>query len=105
MTGRSGAAWRSLIGLAGLFTLPLVYNVLTLPAEDRRSQLVLAWFVLPERMLIKLDLDGRVRPFRRSRGADRGAATSDLPAGSDGCCFSRSGRASAGSAPRASGGR
>jgi hypothetical protein len=46
------------IALTGLFTLPFVYNVLTLPPEDRRSDLVLAWFVLPERMLIKLDLTG-----------------------------------------------
>ena len=59
--GRDWALRRRLafvIGLAGLFTIPLVYNVLTLPAEDRRSQLVLAWFVLPERMLTKLDLTG-----------------------------------------------
>ncbi len=52
-----------LIALVGLFTLPLVYNILTLPAEDRRSQLVLSFFVLPERMLIKLDLTGAFTRF------------------------------------------
>jgi hypothetical protein len=51
------------IALTGIFTLPFVYNVLTLPAEDRRSNLVLAWFVLPERMLIKLDLTERFNRF------------------------------------------
>jgi len=64
-SGRDWALRRRLafaIGLVGIFTVPLVYNVLTLPGEDRRSSLVFAWFVLPERMLIKLDL---TRPFAR----------------------------------------
>ena len=51
------------VGLTGFLTIPFVYNVLTLPPEDRRSSLVLAWFVLPERMLIKLDLTGAFSRF------------------------------------------
>jgi len=60
--------WRlaGVIGLAGIFTVPLIYNVLTLPAEDRRSRLVLDYFVLPERMLIKLDLTDAFARFASS---------------------------------------
>ena len=56
-SGRDAAGRRQFlitIGLAGLFTLPFVLG-LTSP-EDRRSRLLLAFFVLPQRMLIKLDL-------------------------------------------------
>ena len=55
-----------LIGLAGLFTIPLIYNVLTLPVEDRRSRLVFELFVLPERMLIKLNLTEAFARFAAS---------------------------------------
>ncbi len=51
------------VGVTGFMTIPFVYNVLTLPPEDRRSSLVVAWFVLPERMLIKLDLTGAFSRF------------------------------------------
>jgi hypothetical protein len=49
--------------LTGVFTVPLVYEILTLPAADRRSQLVVDWFVLPQRMLIKLDLTDAFQQF------------------------------------------
>ena len=41
--------------LSGVFALPFVYRSLRLYA-DRRSELRLDWFLLPQRMLIKLDL-------------------------------------------------
>jgi hypothetical protein len=58
----SGDGWASRMRLAativltGVATLPVAYNVLTLPAEDQRSRLLLGFFALPQRMLIKLDL-------------------------------------------------
>jgi hypothetical protein len=54
--------------LSGIFALPFVYRSVRLYA-DRRSELRIAWFLLPQRMLIKLDLldafsrwAGRVAP-------------------------------------------
>jgi len=44
-----------LVMLSGVSALPFVYRSIRLYA-DRRSELRLAWFLLPQRMLIKLDL-------------------------------------------------
>jgi hypothetical protein len=51
------ARWRyaTVLVIGGLAALPFVYRSLRLYA-DRRSELRLGFFVLPERMLIKLDL-------------------------------------------------
>lgn len=51
------ARWRyaTVVVIGGLAALPFVYRSLRLYA-DRRSELRLAFFALPERMLIKLDL-------------------------------------------------
>jgi hypothetical protein len=56
--------------LTGLFTAPLVYDILTMRPEDQRSRLSLGMFLLPRRMLIKIDLTdafirfaGRVAPI------------------------------------------
>jgi hypothetical protein len=62
--GRDGHARRryaALLALAAVSALPFVYRSIRLYA-DRRSELRLDFFVLPERMLIKLDL---VEPFAR----------------------------------------
>src|SRR5207237_3770192 len=43
------------VSLAALFTMPFVLGILTLHG-DQRSRLLLDGFLLPQRMLIKLDL-------------------------------------------------
>jgi hypothetical protein len=56
-SGRDHAArWRYavILCLAGLLALPFAYEVATAP--DRRSKFLIAFFMLPERMLLKLDL-------------------------------------------------
>ena len=45
-----------ILAVTGVFTLPLLYPILTLPAEDKRSRLLIDVFLLPQRMLLKLDL-------------------------------------------------
>jgi hypothetical protein len=42
--------------LGVLFTTPFIYAAVTLPAEDRRTRLVIEFFPLVKRMLIKTDL-------------------------------------------------
>jgi hypothetical protein len=39
-----------------LFSLPYVYGAATVEADDRRSRLLIDFFLLPKRMLIKIDL-------------------------------------------------
>jgi hypothetical protein len=50
--------------------MPLVYDILTMRPEDQRSRLLIDFFLLPQRMLIKLDLTDaftrvadRIAPF------------------------------------------
>jgi hypothetical protein len=55
--GRDWAArWRYLgtVALTLLFTVPLTLDIFALDPSDRRSQLVVDFFLLPKRMLIKL---------------------------------------------------
>lgn len=58
----SGADWpvrrrfAATVGLGVLFTLPFLVGVARLDPGDRRSRLLLDYFLLPRRMLIKLDL-------------------------------------------------
>ena len=59
-SGRDAATrWRfvAIIALAVVLTLPFVYTVLSIH-EDHRSRLLIDFFLLPQRMLIKLDLTG-----------------------------------------------
>ena len=49
--------------LAVLCTVPSLIGAATLDPEDRRTRLLIEWFMLPKRMLIKLDL---VEPFERA---------------------------------------
>jgi len=49
--------------LAVIFTVPSIVGAATLDPEDRRTRLLFEWFMLPKRMLIKLDL---VEPFERT---------------------------------------
>jgi hypothetical protein len=67
--GRDWTLRRRLAAMAFLtaaFTVPLVYGILTMPPEDRRSHLLPGFFMLPQRMLIKLDLtDAFVRVASR----------------------------------------
>ncbi len=68
MAGLCGAAlfsradtagrWRlaATVGFGVLFTLPSVYAIATLPAQDQRSRLLFDFLMLPRRMLIKTDL-------------------------------------------------
>ncbi|HYN08546.1 MAG TPA: hypothetical protein VES67_14280 [Vicinamibacterales bacterium] len=44
------------IGATVLFTVPLILDIFALDPADRRSQLVIDFFLLPKRMLIKLGL-------------------------------------------------
>lgn len=44
------------LGLSVLFALPFVYSIAAIAAEDRRSRFLFDYFLLPQRMLIKLDL-------------------------------------------------
>ena len=44
------------VGLGVLFTLPFVLTIAALDPSDRRSRLLIDFFLLPKRMLIKLDL-------------------------------------------------
>lgn len=44
------------VGVTLVFTLPLILDILALDPSDRRSQLVIDFFLLPKRMLIKLGL-------------------------------------------------
>jgi hypothetical protein len=46
----------AVLGLAVVFAMPFLYSIATLPVEDRRSRFLLDYFLLPKRMLIKLDL-------------------------------------------------
>lgn len=60
-SGRDWTARRRLVtagALSVLFTIPLVLDILALGPGDRRSRLVIDFFLLPERMLIKTDLTG-----------------------------------------------
>jgi hypothetical protein len=60
---RDAAARRRLAVICALtiaFALPFAYMALTLPLEDRRTRLLIDFFQLPQRMLVKLDL---VEPF------------------------------------------
>ena len=56
--GDTAGRWRlaATVGLGGLFTLPFVYAIVTLPARDQRSRLLFDFLMLPRRMLIKTDL-------------------------------------------------
>ncbi len=56
-SGRDWAArWRfaATIGATLVFTLPLILDIFALDPSDRRSKLVIDFFLLPQRMLIKL---------------------------------------------------
>ena len=44
------------VGVTLVFTVPLILDILALDPSDRRSQLVIDFFLLPKRMLIKLGL-------------------------------------------------
>lgn len=44
------------VGATLVFTVPLILDILALDPSDRRSQLVIDFFLLPKRMLIKLGL-------------------------------------------------
>lgn len=44
------------VGLSILFTLPFLWSAATLDPADRRTRLVIDFFLLPKRMLIKIDL-------------------------------------------------
>ncbi len=44
------------VGLGVLFTLPFLWSAAALDPSDRRSRLLIDFFLLPQRMLIKLDL-------------------------------------------------
>jgi hypothetical protein len=44
------------VGLSILFTLPFLWSAATLDPADRRTRLVIDFFMLPRRMLIKIDL-------------------------------------------------
>jgi hypothetical protein len=44
------------IGIGILFSLPFIWGAATLDKSDRRTRLVIDFFLLPKRMLIKLDL-------------------------------------------------
>jgi Dolichyl-phosphate-mannose-protein mannosyltransferase len=50
------ARWRyvATVALTLVFTVPLILDIFTLDPSDRRSQLVVDFFLLPKRMLIKL---------------------------------------------------
>ncbi len=66
-SGRDYAArWRYavILCLAGLLSLPFAYEVAT--AQDRRSKFLIAFFMLPERMLLKLDLTSAFDHFTAS---------------------------------------
>jgi hypothetical protein len=58
-SGRDWTARRRLaiaIGATVVFTVPLILDIFALDPADRRSQLVIDFFLLPKRMLIKLGL-------------------------------------------------
>jgi hypothetical protein len=72
----SGRDWKArgrfaaTVGATLVFTVPLILDIFTLDPSDRRSQLVVDFFLLPKRMLIKLGvvesvdaLAARVIPF------------------------------------------
>jgi hypothetical protein len=66
-SGRDHAArWRYavILCLAGMLALPFAYEVAT--AQDRRSKFLIAFFMLPERMLLKLDLTSAFEHFTTS---------------------------------------
>jgi hypothetical protein len=66
-SGRDHAArWRYavILCLAGMLALPFAYEVAT--AQDRRSKFLIAFFMLPERMLLKLDLTSAFEHFTAS---------------------------------------
>jgi hypothetical protein len=44
------------LGLAVVCAIPFVYSVVAVPIGDRRSRLLIDFFLLPRRMLLKLDL-------------------------------------------------
>ena len=44
------------VGLTILFTLPFLWGAATMDPADRRTRLVIDFFLLPKRMLIKIDL-------------------------------------------------
>jgi len=44
------------IGVGMLFSLPFIWGAATLDKSDRRTRLVIDFFLLPKRMLIKIDL-------------------------------------------------
>jgi hypothetical protein len=46
------------IGAGILFSLPFIWGAATMDAGDRRTRLVIDFFLLPKRMLIKIDLTG-----------------------------------------------
>ena len=52
------ARWRfiAIVATALVFTVPLILDIFALDPADRRSQLVVDFFLLPKRMLIKLGL-------------------------------------------------
>jgi hypothetical protein len=57
--GGDGAARRRFaetIGLGLLFSAPFIWGAVTLDPADRRTRLVIDFFLLPKRMLIKIDL-------------------------------------------------
>jgi hypothetical protein len=60
-SGRDWATRWRLVGvgvLTAVFTVPLILDIFALAPGDRRSKLVIDFFLLPERMLIKTDLAG-----------------------------------------------
>ena len=44
------------VALGGLFSLPFLIPAVTIDPSDRRSRLIIDFFMLPKRMLIKLDM-------------------------------------------------
>ena len=54
--GASRRRFAETIGVGTLFSLPFIWGAATLDPGDRRTRLVIDFFLLPKRMLIKLDL-------------------------------------------------
>ena len=66
---RGSLAFRGHAALGVVFSIPFVYAALTIAPEDRRSRLVIEFFPLVKRMLIKTGLTDTFANFTASRRA------------------------------------